>query len=106
MPQGRIESEPMPFYFFAQFHAAPGQERAVEAALRQVAAPSLAETGCRDFHVFRGSRDSARFVIHSIWTDEAAFDLHATLPHTVEFLHTVNRLVDRPPDLCRSEMIV
>ncbi|MBR0896238.1 antibiotic biosynthesis monooxygenase [Bradyrhizobium tropiciagri] len=72
----------MPFYFFAQFHAAPGQEHAVEAALRKVAAPSLAEAGCRDFHVFRGSRDRTRFVIHSIWADEAAFDLHATLPHT------------------------
>jgi quinol monooxygenase YgiN len=93
-------------YFFAQFHAAPGNEIAVEAALRKVAAASHEEAGCRDFHVFRASRDGARFVIHSIWADEAAFDLHATLLHTVEFLAAVNGLVDRPPELCRTEMIL
>jgi len=96
----------MQLYFFAQFHTAPGNERAVEAALHKVAAPSRAETGCKDFHVFRAGRDRALFVIHSAWADEAAFDLHATLPHTVEFLATVTKLVDRPPDLCRTEMIL
>ncbi|QPF82733.1 antibiotic biosynthesis monooxygenase [Bradyrhizobium genosp. L] len=96
----------MQLYFFAQFYAAPGNEGAVEAALHKVAAPSREEAGCRQFHVFRGSRDRTRFVIHSIWTDEAAFDFHATLPHTVEFLATMKGLVDRPPDLCRTEIIL
>jgi quinol monooxygenase YgiN len=96
----------MTLYFFARFHAAPGNEQALEAALRKVAPPSLAEAGCNDFHVYRASRDRAEFVIHSIWADAAAFDLHATLPHTVEFLATVTKLVDRPPDLCRTEMIL
>ncbi|MBR0798205.1 antibiotic biosynthesis monooxygenase [Bradyrhizobium jicamae] len=96
----------MQLYFFAQFHAAPGNELALEAALNKVAIPSRTETGCRQFHAFRSSRDQARFVIHSVWADEAAFDHHATLPHTVEFLATVDGLVDRPPDLCRTEMIL
>jgi quinol monooxygenase YgiN len=68
--------------------------------------PSRAEAGCRGFHVFRASRHGARFVIHSIWADEKAFDLHATPPHTVVFLATMKVLVDRPPDLCRTEMIL
>ena len=96
----------MQLVFFAQFHAAPGNEQAVEAAIRKVAPCSRDEAGCRHYHVYRGSRDPAQFVIHSIWDDEAAFDRHATLPHTVEFLATVNQLVDRPPDLCRTGLML
>ena len=96
----------MQLSFFAQFHAAPGNEVTVEAALRKVAVPSRAEAGCKAFHVFRGTRDRATFFIHSIWADEAAFDLHATLPHTVEFLATMRELVDRPPEMCRTEMML
>jgi quinol monooxygenase YgiN len=36
--------------------------------------------------VFESLRQPSVFAIHSEWIDEAAFDLHATLPHTVQFL--------------------
>lgn len=34
-------------------------------------------------HIFESLREPFVFAIHSEWVDEAAFDLHATLPHTV-----------------------
>ena len=32
------------------------------------------------------------FAIHSEWVDEASFELHATLPHTVRFLAAAETL--------------
>ena len=46
------------------------------------------------------------FYIHSRWTDEAAFDLHAQLPHTVRFIERVGPLIDHPLDVTRAELIV
>jgi hypothetical protein len=43
--------------------------------------------------------DHRLFYIHSRWVDEAAFDKHADLPHTVEFLRQVERLIDQPLDI-------
>ena len=90
----------------ARFHARAGQDTAVEAALRAVAASSRAEAGCLDLHVYRSTRDPRLFFIHSRWRDEAAFDRHALEPHTVRFLETVEPLIDHAFDITRTTMIV
>ena len=41
----------------------------------------------------------------SRWEDEAAFDRHAELPHTVRFLKHVQSLIDHPLDVTRSRPI-
>ena len=96
----------MELYFFARFHARDGQERAVEQAMREVSGPSRAEPGCLGFHAFRSTRDPRLFYLHSRWKDEAAFDLHAGLPHTVRFLEHVEPLIDHALDTTRTEMII
>jgi quinol monooxygenase YgiN len=90
----------------ARFQARAGQDAAVEAALRAVAAPSRAEAGCLDFHVYRALREPRRFFIHSRWRDAAAFDRHAAAAHTVRFLAAVEPLVDPAPDITRTTMIL
>jgi quinol monooxygenase YgiN len=62
-------------YVFARFHARTGQEKAVEAALRDILLPSRKETGCLSIHAFRSMRDPRLFYIHSRWADEAAFEI-------------------------------
>lgn len=96
----------MQLFIFARFHARIGQERAVEEALREVSGPSRGEPGCLGFHVFRSTRDPRLFYIHSRWKDEAAFDIHAGLPHTVRFIEHVERLIDHALDVTRAELIV
>ena len=92
-------------YVFVRLHAREGEERAVEEALREVTAPSREEPGCLSFHIFRSMRDRRLFYIHSRWADEAAFQAHAELPHTVRFLKRVDALLDQPRDVTRTEMI-
>jgi quinol monooxygenase YgiN len=92
-------------FIFARFHARPGREDAVAAALRDVVAPSREEPGCLSIHAFRSIRDPRLFYIHSRWKDEGAFDTHATLPHTVRFLERVEPLIDHHLDVTRAEQI-
>jgi quinol monooxygenase YgiN len=95
----------MDLFIFGRFHARPGQEDAVEAALRDVVGPSRAEGGCLSIQAFRSTRDPRLFYIHSRWVDEAALDHHAGLPHTVRFIERVQALLDHPLDVTRAALV-
>ena len=95
----------MELFIFARFHARAGDEGGLAAALRDVLAPTREEPGCLGIHAFRSSRDARLFYIHSRWKDEAAFDRHAALPHTVRFVERVTPLIDHPLDVTRAEQI-
>jgi quinol monooxygenase YgiN len=85
-------------FIFARFHARAGQKNAVEQALCGVADPSRREPSCVGFHVFRSTRELRPYYIHSRWWDEAVFDTHAGVAHTVRFLKpdgTANRRAKR-----------
>jgi len=95
----------MELFIFARFHARRGHEQAVAQALLYVVPPSREEPGCVSIHAFRSTRDPQLFYIHSRWKDEAAFEQHAGLPHTVRFVGTVEPLIDHRLDVTRAERI-
>jgi len=95
----------MGLFIFARFHARKGKEDAVAQALQDVVVPSREEAGCLSINAFRSTRDPGLFYIHSHWKDEAAFDLHATLPHTGRFVERVEPLIDHPLEVTRAELI-
>lgn len=72
-------------------------------AIRTVEAPTRLEAGCLSFQAFESVRVPGEFYIHSRWRDQAAFDLHASLPHTVAFLATVEPLIDHPIGVSLTE---
>jgi len=92
-------------FIFARFHARAGQEGALEEALRNVLGPTREEAGCVQIHAFRSTRDHGLFYIHSQWRNEAAFEIHAGLPHTVKFIEQVEPLIDHPLDVTRAGLI-
>lgn len=96
----------MELFIFARFHAKAGNEQAVEQALKEVVARSGEEAGCIDIHAFRAIGDPRLFYVHSRWKDEAAFDLHATLPHTVYFVETVEKLIDHELEVTRTNLVL
>jgi quinol monooxygenase YgiN len=95
----------MELFLFARFRARPGSEDAVRDAILDVLAPSRAEPGCLGIRAFRSLRDPRLFYVHSRWKDEAAFDVHAGLPHTVRFIERVEPLIDHPLDVTRTAQI-
>ena len=96
----------MELFIFGRFHASAGNESAVAVALDAVVRPTREEPGCLSIHAFRSIRDPGLFYIHSRWTNEEAFDYHASLPHTVRFIERVAPLIDHPLDVTRAELIV
>ena len=95
----------MELFIFARFHARPGNEAALAEAILENMPPSRAEPGCLNIHAYRSIRDPRLFYIHSRWKDEAAFEEHAGLPHTVRFLARVEPLIDHPLDVNRTEQM-
>jgi len=95
----------MELFIFARFHARPGNESGVAEAILENMPPSRAELGCLNIHAYRSIRDPRLFYIHSRWKDEAAFEEHAGLPHTVRFLARVEPLIDHPLDVTRAGQI-
>jgi quinol monooxygenase YgiN len=95
----------MEFFIFARFHAREGEQANVAAAIREVLPSSRAEPGCVAIDGFASTRDSRLFYIHSRWIDEAAFDLHATLAHTVLFVERMTALIDHPFEVTRARVM-
>ncbi len=95
----------MELFIFARFYAREGLETAVAAALRDVIAPSREEPGCCAIDAYRSTRDPRLFYIHSRWTDEAAFEIHAELPHTVRFLKRIQPLINHQLDVTRARRV-
>jgi quinol monooxygenase YgiN len=95
----------MELFIFGRFHAREGEEDAVAAALREVLGPTRAESGCLAIGHYRSIRDPRLFYVHSRWIDEAAFETHAGLPHTVRFIERVQALIDHPLDVTRARPV-
>ena len=80
------------------------QQETILEVIRKMTPLSRQEPGCLTFHTFRSMRDPRLFFIHSRWVDADAFQKHAELPHTVQFLERVDALLDQPRDVTRTEL--
>jgi quinol monooxygenase YgiN len=95
----------MELFIFARFHAREGEEAALAEVLRRQIRFVRAETGCLMIDAYRSTREPRLFYIHSRWTDETAFEVHAKLPNTLEFLERVRRLIDHELDVTRAQSL-
>jgi quinol monooxygenase YgiN len=95
----------MRLYVFVPLLTKPGCEGRVEQALLKVTAASRTETGCRDIHAYRDAGNGRLFYVHSIWEDEADFERHADLPHTVAFIADVSPLLEHPVKAARTRLL-
>lgn len=95
----------MSLHFILRFEPLPGKEAEFRDELLRVNGPSREEPGCLNICVYESIREPILFAVHSEWVDEAAFDLHATLPHTVRFLAAAEKLLSHPVKAMRMRYI-
>ena len=96
----------MEIFIFARFHAREGHEAQLEATIREVGVPTREEPGCLFVLGFQSIHDPRLFFVHSRWKDEAAFERHSGLPHTVRFLERIRLLIDHPlENVSRTRLI-
>jgi quinol monooxygenase YgiN len=92
-------------HFIVRFEPLLGKEMEFREELLRIVEPSRAETGCLGIHAFESLREPSEFAIHSEWVDEAAFERHAQLPHTVRFIEAAKGLLTHPVEGLRSRKI-
>jgi quinol monooxygenase YgiN len=88
-----------------RFEPQPGRESAFREELLRVNKPSRAEIGCLSIDVFESLQEPSEFAVHSERVNEAAFELHATLPHTLQFLSAAEALLRHPVQGLRQRKI-
>lgn len=76
----------MELVVIAQYRARAGEEAQVEAALRQMVAPSRAEPGNLGYQACRDPGDPSLFVIVERYADAAAFEAHKASGHFATWL--------------------
>ena len=86
----------MSVHFFVRFEPLPLKDTEFREVLLRVVEPTRAEPGCLSIYTFESLLEPFVFAIHSEWVDEAAFKLHARLPHTVRFLEAAKKLLTHP----------
>jgi quinol monooxygenase YgiN len=89
-------------HFIVRLEPRPGREAAFRQELLRVLPPSRAEPGCLSIHAFESLREPVEFAIHSQWIDEAAFEQHSQMAHTVRFVAAAERLLTHPIQGLRS----
>jgi len=89
-------------FIFARFRAREGKEAELGAVLAKQVPLVRTEPGCLMIDAYRSTRDPRLFFIHSRWIDEAAFEAHAVLPNTVQFIERAESLIEHPLDVTRS----
>jgi len=92
-------------HFFVRFEPQPGKEAEFREAMLRNVGPTRAEVGCLSLRTFESIREPRTFAIHSEFVDEAAFELHARLPHTVRFLQAAEKLLTHPVQGLRTHEI-
>jgi quinol monooxygenase YgiN len=95
----------MELFIFARFDVREGNENEASATLREQASRVRVETGCLAIHAFSSVRDARLFYIHSRWIDEAAFNIHAELPSTIQFVKRMQNLIDHPFEPTRASQL-
>jgi quinol monooxygenase YgiN len=95
----------MEIVIFGRFQAKAGREAEMEDALRAVQAPTRAEPGCLELHLYRSVKDPRLYYVHSRWRDMASFERHAEMPHTLRMLERVEPLLVHPLDVTRSTLV-
>ncbi len=94
-----------PLYIFARFEPKPGKREELRAVIEAVVPLSRAEPGCVRIHFYQSILEPLCYWIHSTWQDEAAFELHATLPHTEHFVKAASELISHPFQAIRTREI-
>ena len=90
----------------ATFHAKPGKETELKAALTALVAPTRQEAGCLNYDLHILPEDPAKFLFHENWTSRAQLDAHLQSAHIKGLLPRVDALCVAFPEITIWEKIV
>ena len=83
----------------ATFHARPGKEKDLRAALTGLLAPTRKEVGCLNYDLHQSPEDPTKFLFHENWTSKELLDAHLKSPHVAALLPCVDELCVAFPEI-------
>jgi quinol monooxygenase YgiN len=89
----------------ALFHARPGKEAELRAALTGLLSPTRSEAGCVNYDLHTSPEDAAKFLFHENWSNKAALDAHLQSPHVKALLPRVDALCLAFPQITTWERV-
>jgi quinol monooxygenase YgiN len=92
-------------FLIVEFHAAAGQEPALEEALQTLAAATRLEVGCAGYDLHVDEADPASFFFYEQWESAEALAAHDTSAHVQHFISICGPLLDAPVRLTRLRRI-
>jgi quinol monooxygenase YgiN len=92
-------------FIFARFNSRKGRENLVSSLLSKEVAAAREDPGCLAHQAYHSTRDPNLFFIHSRWVDEAAFEAHLKMQHTILFAKNVEPLLDHELHVTRARPI-
>jgi quinol monooxygenase YgiN len=95
----------MAFHFLVHFEPQAGKEDEFRKQLLRQVPQTQAEPDCLLIRALESLSGPPRFAIYSEWTDEAAFERHVELPHTVTFIAAAEKLLTHPVKGFRARQI-
>jgi quinol monooxygenase YgiN len=75
--------------------ARSGKENQLRELLREMLAPTRAESGCKLYELYE-SHSKGRFYFYEIWESQAALDQHAASAHFKHLQQSVGELTQGP----------
>jgi quinol monooxygenase YgiN len=78
----------------ARFNAKPEKAEALEAALREMVAPSRADAGCLQYDLHRSRTEPGVFLIFERWESRELWQSHMNEPHLAAFKDASEGLVE------------
>lgn len=90
----------------ARITALPGKEKALEAVLTALVAPTREEPGCLGYQLLRHESDATEFTFVEEWRDNAAIDAHFETPHLKTALQQAAELLACAPDIRRYRVLL
>jgi quinol monooxygenase YgiN len=95
----------MELTIFARFHVREGQQAMAAAVLREQTKAVRGEPGCLAIQAYCSTRNARLYFIHARWTNEEAFEIHAGLARTMEFVKRMEMLIDHPFEATRARPV-
>lgn len=94
----------IPLTLVASIQALPGHESAIERALLDLVAPTLAETGCLQYDLHRDVQNQGLFHFYEAWATREDWEAHNDSDHITAMLRNTEGKM-APPVIWQMERI-
>lgn len=94
-----VKDTSKPFTLTVRMKVKAGENQKFEEAFAKLAKESRKETGCRAYHMNRGTKEPNVYLVYERWANLAALEAHMRAAYFLEAVEKTGPMTDGPADL-------